>query len=247
MASGRSQIYAFTHALIYLTHFGNTTPEFPRPKFELISDAECALARSIDEDDFDVAAELLMTWPYLKQKWNSTAIFALNVINRVHNDLGILPALGLNKETFSSLTKEERRNYIATGTYHTALVMGLLSASLLLPDCAPPQAISDKATTGNWPAIFNLLPKRTPQPQWEIDFAELSEQEKERLTNFLITASLRRAMTLYDFQRFNSILNESINQNIILLSSVQQGANLIKRFSSSTNATSKERIGEERA
>ena len=65
----RDDVYAFTHSLLYLTDFGRPR-RLPRPKSELLADAEPALAHGLDDDDFDVAGEILLAWPLLRARWS---------------------------------------------------------------------------------------------------------------------------------------------------------------------------------
>ena len=50
----REDIYAFTHALMYVTGFNVSPGRLPRRKTVILADAEAALARCLDEQDYDL-------------------------------------------------------------------------------------------------------------------------------------------------------------------------------------------------
>lgn len=129
----REEAYAFTHALIYHTDFGTRQPPTPRPPAELAQDAAGLLARCLDEDDFDLAAEALFAWPYLRRPWDATAAFGLHVLRLVDDEVGFLPSMTLSQDHFATLTGDDARRYFYAESYHTAYVMGLLTAATLSP------------------------------------------------------------------------------------------------------------------
>ena len=94
------------------------------------SDAECALASSLDDDDFDLAGEVLMTWPYLRASWPNSAKFCFSVLESIQHEVGFIPSLSLNMETFSGLSEPGRTHYVLLEAYHTVYVGGLLSVSV---------------------------------------------------------------------------------------------------------------------
>jgi len=55
--------YAFTHLMMYCTDFGFRTPIFPRPKTFILNEAQSLLAKCLDNEDYDLAAELILAWP----------------------------------------------------------------------------------------------------------------------------------------------------------------------------------------
>jgi hypothetical protein len=50
----REDIYVFPHALMYVTGFNVCPSRLPRPKTMILADAEAALARCLDEQDYDL-------------------------------------------------------------------------------------------------------------------------------------------------------------------------------------------------
>jgi hypothetical protein len=230
LSARRDEIYAFTHGLIYATDFGQSPRPLPRDTVELLDDAEIALARCLDDDDFDLAGEVLLSWPYLRARWTPAAAFAMSVLTRVEDEVGFLPSLSLRERSFSRLEGADRTHHVVSEAYHTAYVMGLLSAASLLPGCAPPSAVPVDAHSGGSRALCGLLLPRTPTPQWEVDFASLSNSQQDCLGPFLATVGLRRAVMQFDYRRLRSILEKILEHRLPISHAVQQGAELLRRL-----------------
>ena len=64
LSTRKDQAYAFTHALMYLTDLGSRRVRLPRPQSTITAEADAALAASLDEPDYDLSGEILLTWPY---------------------------------------------------------------------------------------------------------------------------------------------------------------------------------------
>ena len=59
LAGARDDVYAFTHALLYVSEFETfSTQHLPRSRSAILGEAASALARSLDEEDYDLAGEL---------------------------------------------------------------------------------------------------------------------------------------------------------------------------------------------
>ena len=129
-SAAREDVYAFTHSLVYLTDFGRRRDRLPRDREALLADAEAALARSLDDDDFDVAGELLLAWPLLGVEWSPAAAFGWRVLARVEDEVGYLPSLSLSEDRYRELDGLARTRYTVGEAYHTVYVMGLLCAAL---------------------------------------------------------------------------------------------------------------------
>lgn len=231
-AAEREDLYAFTHALIYLTDFGLAPRTPPRAAALLVADADVALARCLDDDDFDLAAELLLTWPYLRATWTPTATFALAVLTDVEDEVGLLPSLTLSAERFAELADAERRLYVLREAYHTVYVMGFLASALLLPGCTPPAGIEAARDVGAARTVLSLLPACTPMPLWEARLARLPETQQDSLAPFLAAVGVRRAITQSDFGRLRDILTASIEEGLPITPAIRQGVELLSRLGS---------------
>lgn len=235
LSSRREDLYAFTHALIYLSDFGRRPPEVPRDAGLVLQDAGAALARSLDEDDFDLCAELLMTWPYLRVPLSPMARFGLDALCAVEDEVGYLPSLGLAARELEGLSAESRRRAVLDEAYHTIYVMGLLMAALLQADM-PADAPSPPATPGLSEALLRLMPERSPQPQWERQFARLAEPEREALADMLAAIALRRALMRHDLRRLREILACCVTFRLTDSVAIQQAGQLLRRFTQERSA-----------
>src|SRR5262249_49124175 len=91
LGSGREDIYAYTHALMYLIGPHSSRKCLPRRRADLLLDAEAALASCLDDEDYDLAGELLLTWPLTGAPWSAAAAFAFQTLALVEDQAGFLP------------------------------------------------------------------------------------------------------------------------------------------------------------
>ena len=96
LSTRKDQAYAFTHALMYLTDLGSRRVRLPRSPSTIAAEADAALASSLDEPDYDLSGEILLTWPYLHRRWSASAILGFAILASVEDRLGFLPAPGLS-------------------------------------------------------------------------------------------------------------------------------------------------------
>ncbi len=233
LSARREDLYAFTHGLIYLTDFGRLPRMPPRTADGLVDDVDMALACCLEDDDFDLVAELLLTWPYLRASWTPAAAFGFSVLARVENQVGFLPSLSLRADTFSQLDDSERKAYVVTEAYHTVYVMGILSAALLLPGCAPPSSVpvGGSHRAGVAQTLRDLMLVREPKPQWETDLASLPDTQQDSLAPFLASVALRRALRQSDFRRLRAVLAETLDCGLPMTPAIRQAAELLRRLS----------------
>lgn len=138
LGASRMEMYHFTHELIYLTDFGHRRQQPPRPAAVLEQEASSAVARTLDDDDFDLCAELLLTWPYLQLPWNGVASYALASLLRVAGELGVLPSMTFDATTAAGQADDAaRRAYFLKESYHGQYVWAFLMLATLLPGASP--------------------------------------------------------------------------------------------------------------
>jgi hypothetical protein len=99
LGSSRLDLYAFTHAVMYASDLGRRQVVLPRRSFDIANDAIPALAFSLDGDDYDLMAEVLLTWPMLRLAWGQCATFAFHLLAHVQDALGFLPGLGFDRSS----------------------------------------------------------------------------------------------------------------------------------------------------
>lgn len=230
----REEAYAFTHALIYHTDFGQRQPALPRPDGDLVEDAASTLARCLDEDDFDLAAEVLFTWPYLRQPWDATSAFGLRLLRAVDDEVGFLPSMTLNQERFRELDGAEARRYFYTESYHTVFVLGLLTAATLSPGIeTSPAPLVDPHLGGVADELFELMPPAEHPRQWEQVARALPAAERGALVPMLGDIAVRRAVRHSDFRRIRAIAETVLDSGATAGTATIQGAELVLRLGGS--------------
>lgn len=234
MLATRMEVYGFTHALIYLTGFGVLHPELPRPRSAILADATAALARSLDDDDFDVAAEALLTWPYLRSPWSAAGAFGFRVLTEVEDQVGYLPGLGLVSGRFAGLASDDRTRRVVGAAYHTTYVQGLLMAATMLPGADGPP--------GSWPAgqarwrggigteLLGLLPERTPTPHWQTTLDRMPVWARDGVADLLAVIALRRALYAHDLGLIQRILRACHSHGLVDCVAFRQGTDLLARL-----------------
>ena len=174
LGSSRFDIYAFTHAVMYASDLGGRRIALPRPSAAIAADADTALAFSLNSNDFDLAAEVLMTWPMLGLDWSPTATFAFRLLASAEDDLGFLPGTKFDFARYRATLKgDERSRYALMTSYHTAYVMGFLCAAALRHGRAPPAEVPPaRRSRGAGAAILRLIDG--PKSCWRKPFGALA-------------------------------------------------------------------------
>lgn len=205
LTGSRDDVYALTHATLYATDFGSTSlPSLPRPVSEVRREAESALAGALDDDDFDLAGELLITGLLLDPTWTPTMAFAFHVLAETEDMVGILPSLSLDNDAYLQVPKDSRRQYAAASTYHTAYVMGLLCALILSGGTPPPAGQSPldplpaDADLGLVTRLRDALHEHPRNSQLEQRLTSLPADELPTLAPVLLDVLVRRAIRRLD-------------------------------------------------
>jgi hypothetical protein len=230
LLGGRLQLYHFTHTLLYWTDFGATARRFPRAKGAVTADAEVALARCLDDDDFDLSAELLLTWPMIRTRASFAASFALDVLLRTEDELGFLPSLGADRSQYDSLEGDARLACVAKQNYHTIYVMGMLCAVILRFGWAP---LAGSPVAGFTRALSPLVGCSQSRRKWELAFETLNDAQRDSLAHFQVAIALRRAYVDSDFRRVRDILALIVEHRLAPSPAIVQAAQFLQRCAGS--------------
>ena len=221
-------VYSLTHAIMYTAFGGKKIPNVDTD--ELLQRVEALLVRYMDEQDYDIAGELLMAWPLLKKPMSPIAMFALNCLLYIENKVGFLPAPGLDLTMIEGKEQLARRTYIYSINYHTVLVMGLLCSSLL-ENWDNIKIQIDKPTYSanlkNW--LVNKLHKGK-QPHWKEYFSKLSQDEKQPLIPWILQAILARYVKEKKYGQVKKMLELSIGSDLETLAMCKQARALLNRL-----------------
>jgi hypothetical protein len=227
----RDDIYAFTHALMYVTDFNLQPMPLPRSRLVILAEAQAALARCLDEQDYDLTGEVLLSWPLTGKSWSAAAAFTFRVLAHVEDKAAFLPTPSTRISELRALEGVERTQYLVATAYHTAYVMGLVCAASLRPGHEPPATLpSDNVKPGVAKRILSLLDADGRAPHWREEFRQLTEQEADALAEFLIDIALRRKFAARDFEGIRSVLELAYDLNLTDRPGVSQAAEMLHRL-----------------
>lgn len=207
-------LYMFTHVVMYASDMGRRTVPLPRPVEDILAEAEAGLAAALDADNFDLAAELLWTWPMLRQPWSAAAIFAFELLARVQDEHAFLPGPHYARWAGSPACGLAHEDVVMRTSYHATLVMGMLCAITLQPGAAPVSAERSVAAGGRIDGdLLDVMPPRTTMPRWQRDFAALDERERVALTSLCFSVWFRRAASANDIPRLRAALAATLEHD----------------------------------
>jgi hypothetical protein len=231
LSGSREDVYAFTHALMYVTDFNIRPWRLPRPRSMILADAEAALARCLDDQDYDLAGEVLLTWPWTGRSWGPAAAFAFRVLAHVEDHAGFLPSTGTRLDRLNTLEGDDRAKYLLATAYHSAYVMGLLCAASLQPGRAPPRTIRQASLTpGVSPLVLERLDADPQRPHWREEIDQLSVPERDGLVSMLLMIGLRRSVAQREFARLHGRLEIGRTAGLTDTPAASQAAELLARL-----------------
>jgi hypothetical protein len=235
----RDDIYAFTHALMYVTDFNLVPALLPRRRALILAEAEALLAHCLDEQDYDLSGEVLLGWPLSGKPWSAASAFAFRVLAHVEDKAGFLPTPATRIAEIKVRKGIERRQYLLATAYHTAYVMGLICAACLKPGYAPPAAIADaNMKPGRAALILKLLDADGKHPHWRDEYRQLSTTEAEALSGFLLNIALRRRVAARDFGGLHDLLKLAYDLDLADTPAASQAVELLQRLATYAKITS---------
>lgn len=223
-------LYAFTHAIMYVTGFHQNPALLPRSRAALLAEAESVLARCLDAQDYDLAGEILLAWPLTGKHWSPAATFAFHVLATVEDKAGFLPTPATRVPELQSREGTDRTLYLLATAYHTAYVMGLLCAAALQRGCAPPTSISTKhGKPGSAKQILPLLDDSNKTPHWRDTFDKLDSSQADALASVLFDIALQRSAGRRDFAALDKTLRLGHTLGLTTTPAASQVAELLER------------------
>lgn len=175
----RDDLYALTHAAMYVTDFGRWSPPATYPS-EVIG--ALGLARLL-EGDLDLATELAIADLLVGDTVVGDCQVVLRaVLNDVFDALGCLPS-----PTFDSAeqgTAADRDDYLRFHSYHTTFVYALMCSCI----------VSDPHATRGEPALSTPGLRNAPPPQGDASsdgHAELGRRVAEQAAEWASACSMR--------------------------------------------------------
>lgn len=228
----REDAYGLTHILMYATNFG-LNPEGLRqnPSFA-IHQAHSLLAKCIETEDYDLACELLLFWPYTGTKMSHEADFALNLLHDVESSVGHLPCSNTDPQYILKISGLERERYVIASSYHTIYVMGVLAAAMLkqrgrardqAEELMPPVPNEDFGS-----ALINHMD--TNKGHWYPLYQRQQPEDQRHLSRLLLDIAITQATITSDYGCLAGILQLASRANVQTLLSTQAGG-LLQRLS----------------
>ncbi len=230
LGSATSDLYAFTHVVLYASDMGRKPIALPRAANEIVADAEAGLAAAIDAENFDLAAELLWTWPMLGLPWSPAAIFCFGLLAEVQDRNGFLPGPGYSARYCADLPEDERDDYVLRTSYHANFVMGFLCLAALQSGLSPPVALPSKWLSAR--AIVSIMPLLNANSRnsgWHNRFMGLDAGCRGSLAEFVLTIVLRRARAAHDLELVRDGLGVALRCGLTDGPAVRQSLDLLRR------------------
>src|SRR5579884_1018414 len=189
--------YAFTHALPYATDFGRLPLPLPAKVQRLVELAEAIVVKSLDEDDLDLLAEVLMAPAILRVPWTPTLEFGWLVLERVWNEFGFVPGPGL-PDPVEGETRAQRVRRVLGTTYHTSFAAGLCCATLIVCDALPPESYRCETRDAEPPAGKGTM--------WRLAWNECSGTQQDGLVVIRLGFQLRRGVERMDVAAIRDVV-----------------------------------------
>ena len=231
----REDLYAFTHALMYVGDFAIHPSPWPRSTADICAEADGALARCLDDQDYDLAGEVLLAWPLTGVPWSPTATFAFRVLAAVENEAGFLPSHSIDLDRLQTLEGNEHTDLLLGSTYHTIYVMGLLCSAALQPGQTPPLSVPDHlAVRGAADHFLPFLDTGSTRPHWMSTYATLGSAERDALAPFLFTVAAVRSVRARQFAALRTLLATCHRLGLAHTPSASQAAELLDRLATFT-------------
>jgi Domain of unknown function (DUF6895) len=227
----REDIYAFTHALMYVTGFNGSPRRLPRARAVILGEAEAALARCLDQQDYDLCGELLLAWPLTGAAWSAAAAFAFSVLEHVEDQVGFLPAPRTRLDRLNKLQGGDRADYLLATAYHTAYVMGLLCAVLLQAGRSPlPRIPTNTSARGSAKTILRYLDADGRETHWRNQLDQLGDQERDAIVGFLFSIALHRKISQREFGAVHQLLKTGYDLGLADAPAASQAAEMLERL-----------------
>jgi len=231
----RDDAYAFTHILMYCTDFGNQSCQLPRKRSHVMDDASSLLAKCLDDEDYDLAAEVLLFWPLTGAPWTATASFGFRVLALVEDRVGILPGGTTNTERLRSLSGLDKTRYRLGTGYHTAIVMGILCATSLRLGQAPTTNLAGPLVETRFLERLSCIVDHD-RGHWRSPFQNLSDTEQRTLGPLLLDIAIAQQYRKRDFEALREVLALACEYGLAKSPLCRQAAGLLERLAHCSRA-----------
>ena len=225
----RNDGYAFTHLLMYCTDFGLRPPILPRPQSVILEEAGSLLAKCLDDEDYDLAGEVVLAWPLIGAPWCAASTFAFRVLAAVEDHVGVLPGGTTKLDRLNKLEGKAKTRYALGTAYHTVYVMGFLCAASLREGRAPARQIMeasfDEGFVDHLLSVFDR-----DQGHWQAELVKLSKAERNALCPLLLDLAIVQKCRKHDYQTVSDLLVSAHRYGVARSPLCGQAAELLERL-----------------
>ena len=227
----REDIYALTHALMYVRDFNISPRRLPRRRAEIMAEAEALLAHCLDEQDYDTGGEVLLAWPLTGRSWSAASVFGFRVLAWVEDQAGFLPASSTRLARLEKLEGEHRKHYLLATAYHTIYVMGLLCATALQTGRTPPSHVpTSAAVPGSARMLLRFLDADQRSAHWRDELEKLTEPERDAIAGLLLNIAFRRKVSRGEFGVLRELLDAAHALGLSGMPAASQTAEMLERL-----------------
>jgi hypothetical protein len=201
----------------------------------ILQEASSLLAKCLDDEDYDLAGEVLLAWPLIGAPWGTAAAFGFRVLARLEDQAGVLPGGTTRLDRLNKLEGVEKTRYsLATG-YHTVYVMGFLCAASLRPGRMPPTRIAGSHyDEGFVDGLLSALAH--DQGHWQPELPKLSKAERNALCPLLLDVSIVQRYRRHDYKGLRDLLQSAHQHGLARSPLCGQSAELLERLTAYARA-----------
>lgn len=221
-------VYATTHAAMYVFFDGQASVHLDTDA--LIGYLESWLVIYMDQQDYDIAGELLQAWALTGRPLSHVALFSLKCLVEIESRVGFLPAPNLDLSMIEGREQNERRTYIYSVNYHTAFVMGLLCGSLFKQHENLIAATDDRSFHPELQAMLKEDLQTGKPAHWMEYYKPLEDHQKQNLLPWLYQVVLVRKIRGYQYEAVSKLLDRIKGTGLESLMITKQAQELLDRI-----------------
>jgi hypothetical protein len=250
LTSNRLDLYALTHSVMYASDIGHRRLRLARSRTEIQADALAGLAYALPAADYDLAGELLMTWPLLGGDFSPSAEFAWMVLTRVVGEFGVLPGIQYERGRRETLPPDVADEYVLTTCYHAVFVMGMLCAIMLRQDRlrpgGVPRAGGSKGAAADLLTLLDAEVAAVVESSWRRALRTMSPRSQDAVAPLILAILLRHATARGDLKLVLAALHAAVRHDLAGGAAPAQAAALLRRGRILDDCLSAHDVGKQR-
>lgn len=226
-----TDLYLLTHAAMYASDVGQR-----RVRAAITAaDADAALAIALDDDNLDLACEVLWLWPMLGLPVTPTAAFGMALVEAARSRHGLVPGPDHDPIARARLSAPDQRRHDVRTSSHATLVHGMLCAALLRHpvDAAWGSAWSrSDPSLGDRGGSGHSASERVEAGRlrrWEVAHDQVDGHTRSGLAGLELTVAVRRAAAGRDLAAMHDVVERAVQARHCDLPAVAQAVGVLQR------------------